>query len=95
MEPKVIGVFRIMITDAKTGVEIELGRIVHQVQETRDAVDDIGQACSRLVVAICAFVQLYRKPKRLRACVVPKIHNRTRKKQRLTRLQRRAKRQKK
>lgn len=92
--PKTAWASRIVIVDAKTGEELEVGNVSYGINEMTNAFTEATNECRRLTVALTAIVRLYKRPKRLRTGVTPKIHNRTRKKQRLTRLQRRAKRQK-
>lgn len=92
--PKTAWASRIVIVDAKTGEELEVGNVSYGINEMTDAFTEVANQCGQLTFALKGIIRLYSCPKRFKTGVDPKIHNRTKKKQRLTRLQRRAKRQK-
>lgn len=93
-EQKTAWASKIVIVDAKTGKEMEIGELSYGINKMTNAFTEATNEYRRLNVALTAIIRLYKRPERLKTGVTPKIHNRTRKKQRLTRLQRRAKRQK-
>lgn len=106
---KTYGVDKICIYDPNSGEEISVGTVTTNISDIYDVLNEAAIAANSLAIAFTTAFKINKKQLRelkyafgilkpstyYRTEIALKIHNRTRKKQCLTRLQRRQKRQRK